>query len=148
MSVAAEAEGFRWIVDSTAIGHPVSRPTVSVATARCNALCPFGVNDSAPRVNQNPLAIVKAVAFICASGILSRKWKPPMPTSLVCFDRGSGFSAGSLVIWSVTALATIYVSSNQLKARVPSASIASHTRAWIASIERRLNLEQWPILQS
>jgi hypothetical protein len=71
-----------------------------------------------------------------------------MPTSLVCFDRGSGFSAGSLVIWSVTALATIYVSSNQLKARVPSASIASHTRAWIASIERRLNLEQWPILQS
>ena len=55
-----------------------------------------------------------------------------MPTSLVCFDRGSGFSAGSLVTWSVTALPTIYVSSNQLKARVPSASIASHTRARIA----------------
>ena len=131
--MTAEADGFPRIVDSTAIGHPVSRPTVRVATVVCNALRLFRVNDPAPRVNQNPLAILaKDVAFICASGVLGRKWKPAMPTSLVCFDRGSGFSAGSLVIWSFTALPTIYVSCNQLRARVPSANIASHSRFWIA----------------
>ena len=52
--------------------------------------------------------------------------------SFVLTVNGSGFSAGSLVIWNVTALPTIDVSSNQLKARVPSANITSHRRAWIA----------------
>ena len=74
--MAAEAAGFHWIVDSTAIGHPVSRRTIRVATAGCNALRLLRANDSRPEVNQIALAILlKGIALICVSVSTSADWK-------------------------------------------------------------------------
>lgn len=55
----------------------------------------------------------------------------PGGPSFVLTVRGTGFVPSSVVQWNGTALPTTFDSSNQVKANVPSANIASPSTAWI-----------------
>ncbi len=55
----------------------------------------------------------------------------PGGPAFVLTVNGTGFVAGSVVNWNGTALTTTFVNSDQLKAAVPSANIASPGTAWV-----------------